>query len=419
MSAEVDPLVQRAMSGAETLPDVVAVWAQHRTQLRAFTYAVSLDSSPNAMPWPAKIDLEERAYLRSAFGHNFIYFLNDDLFGRMVRGERPQIPVDYSIGFDSNTASYVRGMVENLGDEGDRRVFQTIMQRLSLKGFNWDMLPYLMERSEALAAGHDLYSIYAVVRAAETFAACDREHFVATGQIRALQSAGEIETRVEAQIGTWRENYKKGIGESMAYQHGLFYAVILKIALIQRMNPRGKDAPGKTAELIEWMCGQLGCLFPSMLWAGAQYFERGGGFEFFKKLGRKKEEILRQIQNVAWDAYHVYNRQQLTGSVLGDGSFTIPYFLTFDRGLAEFFDGFPQRGCFVHREQRSPQFVADRTIERDVLNRWLDNPALSRACDNYLSPDAVARRLGRLDMSRPLLPPIISHLEAQLLAVVV
>ncbi len=80
------------------------------------------------------------------------------------------------------------------------------------------------------------------------------------------------------------------------------------------------------------------------------------------------------------------------------GAFTIPYFLTFDRGLASLFSEYPQRSCLISNNPEFPQFFGDINVV-DWLKEFFGEDYDS--ITPYFTPEGIEQRSRRLEISAP------------------
>ncbi len=303
--------------------------------------------------------------------------------------------VDYSIGFDINAAQYLRRVVEGKRTDTVLRFKQTL-QALAKPRFNWEVFPYLQERAEAVIQGRDLDDIWAVIHASEQFAACDLSHFAATGELVCLATPDEVVAKSSALLSGWHRLLLDGEWEKLRQSHLMLHVLLLKIALIYRSRPSPRDAGRNIAEFIHFMCGSVGVTLPWMLWAAAKLFEEGGKNEPLRKLNEKAALLVDNCRNIAWDFMHYFYRRRHAHGIGHEGSFLLPYTLTFDRGLAALFSGFGQRSCLLHRDDNMGHFFAENDPHKDIREKYRDCPALVAAFDQCFTLEAHLERKQRI-----------------------
>lgn len=408
--SDIDPMIVLRISGVRTHNEAVEVWAEYRDALQGYLFVLS-QPGPVSVHWPAKVDLPGGGYLRSVFAHDKLWFTSHGILSEMFgSNERVDLSLDYTVGFDSNVAQYLRDMVEGRLSPVIEQFRQTL-RYMAERRFNWEMMPVLMERSEAVLAGRDLDHVWRLVHASEYFAACDLRHFAATGELRPQKSKEEIAAAAQLNLSEWHRVLTSGEIHRVRHSHGLFHAVLLKTALLHRARPSPRETGRNLAELIDYMGGTIGISLPWMLWAAAGLFEQGGAFEPLRKLTGSRESLIPSSRNIAWDIMHYVDRRQLAQPIGRNGAFLVPYTLTFDRGLAQWFDQQAQRSCMMQEGDRMPQFFSEFNIEGDVLRRFGSDQRVVDAAARHLTMNAFATRKERRRLNPTELQPLITELE--------
>lgn len=406
------PDIVLQLSQARSLNDAAQVWVDHPQELADYFFVIS-SPGPTNFRWAASIDLEGGGFLRSLFAHNQLHFVSHSILSGMVNEGEIQVPVDYSIGFDINAAQYLRRVVEGKRNDTILR-FKQSLQALAKPRFNWEVFPYLQERAEAVIEGRDLDDIWAVIHASEQFAACDLSHFTETGELVCLASEDEVVAKTSALLSNWHRFLIDGEMEKIRQSHLMLYVLLLKIALLYRAKPSPRDAGRNTAEFIHFMCGSVGVTLPWMMWAAAKLFEEGGENEPLRKLNEKAGLLVENCRNIAWDFMHYFYRRQQAHFMGHEGSFLLPYTLTFDRGLAALFSGFGQRSCLLHGDDAMGQFFAENDPHKDILNKYNGCSALVAAFDQHFTLAAHLERKRRIATNpRVNRLPLYQELERQ------
>lgn len=407
-------LIIHRLSTARTHNEVVAVWCDYPDEFDGCLSVLSQPGAPSAN-WSAKLDLPGGGFLRSVFAHDQLWFTSHDIIADMV-GEKGQayLPLDYTIGFDSNVGQYLCNLVEGRASPNTENVRQTLRE-LARRRFNWEVMPLLMERSEAIMAGRDLDHVWRVVHASEYFSACDLPHFADTGELRLLKDADAVATDARNALSEWHRVLIGGEIDRIRQHHALYHTLLLKIARLWRARPSPRDACRNTAEFLEFMCGTVGINLPWMLWAAAGLFEHGGAFEPLRKLTGATDRLPQNSRNIAWDVMHYTDRRRLTGMHGQDGAFLLPYTLTFDRGLAQWMDQQAQRSCLLSKDAPMPQFFGEYSIQNDLLDRFGTDPVFASTAARHFTHEAHLARTNARQIHPNDFGQLVLELEAQLL----
>lgn len=403
-----NPLVVLRLSNARTLSEVASIWVEENAELSGGMFVLSVPE-PSEARWAARVNFPAGGYLRSVFAHDKLLFASDEILERMAHDDTVTLALDYTIGFDSNAAQYLRTLVEGSGnDRPDIINFRTTLRTLTGTRMNWELMPFLIEHAQAIRTGRDADYIWRLVYASEYFHRCDNRHFADTGELRLRATAEEVTNATQHALVDWLRVLSVDGLAGYHGQHLMIQVLLIKAALLRHAQPAAASTARNLEEFLEFMCEEVGCNLPWMLWAAAGLFGIGGRFEPLRKLTCPPGRCVEQARNIAWDIVHYMIRRDLAKPIGRGGSFMVPYTLTFDRGLAEFFDGQPQRSCLLHPEREFPQFFADRNIEGDVLSRF---PELSNVAGRHLTMNAHAARVARIRAEGPRdLRPLLQQL---------
>lgn len=409
------PLIIHRLSAVRTHNEAAAVWCDYPDELEGHLFTLSQPGEPSAN-WPAKLDFPGGGFLRSVFAHDQLWFTSHEILADMV-GEKQQayVPLDYTIGFDSNVGQYLCNLVEGRSSAVVDNVRQTLRE-LARRRFNWEVMPILMEHSEAIIAGRDLDYVWRVVHASEYFSACDLRHFADTGELRLLKDSDAVATDARNALSEWHRVLVAGEIDRIRHSHALYHSLLLKIALLWRARPSPRDTCRNAEEFLEFMCGTVGISLPWMLWAAAGLFEHGGAFEPLRKLTGAPDALVRNSRNIAWDVMHYTDRRRLVGMNGRGGAFLLPYTLTFDRGLAQWLDRQAQRSCLLNPEAPMPQFFGEYSIQNELLDRFGTDPVFASTAARHFTHEAHLTRVDAWQTHPKDLAPLVLELEAQLLS---
>lgn len=406
----------RRLTQVRTLNDAAQLWIDACDELWDYTLVLSCDGVDGGFPWPARVDLEGKAFLRSVFSRSRLWFVNHDILREMAKeGGHVDVLSDYSISFDTNAVNYLRAMVEGRSPE-IVEIFRRVARTLSGTGFNWDIMPYLKERAEDIqvAAPDALDSIWRAVHASEYFAACDKGEFARSGKLVLTLPESEVTAKTHHILSSLHQMGAKSATSRMDREFACFYVFMLEIAAIEQRIP-GRSASGeKLLLLMEFFHTEVSAMHLNVLWAGGKLFQQGSHFRPLQKLLSAGPAVLRNAKNVAWDFYHLTMLRQYATNIGHEGSFLVPYLLTFDRGIAELMDGFANRSCLLEPDKDLPTFIPELDVEAWLHDGWIN---LRGHFHRYFSYEGMKERAAMREQKGLFDPfPIISRLETELLA---
>lgn len=399
------------LSQARTQKNALDVWRDHWDELEGYSFILSEPNAGNAMRLPARIDFSTGGHLRSAFAYDNLWFLNHETISQTVIEGEIQLPIDYSVAFDSNVASYLRAWMKGR-NVAVVPMLQQALSQLNHARFNWDLTPFLLEHSEAIFAGRDLNEIYETALASEWFASIDNSQITSAGPIPPKDSPAELAHRVQVTLAEWDRLLKSGQMEMIRYRYTLFHASIAKMVLLQLESPSPKLAGRKLEQFLRFADEKLQCMTLLSARAALEFFSSNGGFAPMVKVSNHGADLRKRVRNVAWDFLQIQWRQQFVGNFGRNNSFHIPYFLTFDRGLAVLLDLFPQRSCLFGEDLQFPIFFQDFDFASLVMGRF---PELAPVIGRIFTIEANQQRTENLKRKAPDMPSIIQQLESELM----
>ena len=402
------------LSHVQTLNQAIEVWLDHRVELDGYTFVLSTPNGKATLPIPSRQNFEGGGYLRSVFAHDNLNFVNEHLIREIANQGTAQIPVDYFIGFDSNVASFLRAWHRN------RSVPSVAQLRLVLKSIrngklNWDVIPFLLERLSAILKQQDLSQIYETILASEWFASADRSHFDRTGEIRPTLTESELAIRAQVALADWDRMLKNGYDELVSFRFQSCYACVLKMVILHLESPGKVAGPKKLLNFLEFLDQELGAILLLFVRAAIELFANGSAFKPMQKVANASQCVFDNAKNVAWDFVLTIWRQEFAAHPGREGSFLVPYFLTFDRGLAELIDLYPQRSCLIGGAMEWPLFFQDIDFESLLWNAF---PELSPMLSRVFTMEAATQRANRPKNKSSKLVEVVDNLERQLAALV-
>jgi len=127
--------------------------------------------------------------------------------------------------------------------------------------------------------------------------------------------------------------------------------------------------------------------------AALELFQKGGAFKPMAKVAARSPKLRRYVRNVTWDFMQLIWRHTFTGFNDRVEGFFIPYFLTFDRGLADLYDIYRQASCLFGNEIVPPQFFSIMDLPELILSPCPElEPIVSRIFNLAANAEREYRR---------------------------
>lgn len=317
---------------------------------------------------------------------------------RLANG-RSNVLLDYSIGFDSNFAERVRGMVngENVSQVDRDRVTTVLMLKATNPRVQFDVQPFLIENTRFdrdqennLRPLNTLVAFYMLDHLDWQAFEADPTRFKFDAPVKDLRSslvpaAEEFLTSLHASPQILKR-------EAMALGT---QALLLRFATL--WNAKSKpDVRRVLSDLVDFSILELGCL-PlaelTLIWSGINTKQVA---PFFGPIINQSNELRKKISGMAWDMTHLRALHDAAKQTTL-GSFFIPYFASLDTRWRELLRLNPIRIMLVDDSKHSANFGRTRDVE---FQRTLGEIMSKRAVAEMTEAKIHARRLTARDLDR-------------------
>ncbi|MGN7479177.1 hypothetical protein ACTHOQ_15125 [Solibacillus silvestris] len=197
------------LSKATTPTDVVALWETFATSKNNLRFITTLGNYTNEFlpkDFIKRVFSEENDFLPYFQSPNLYFIDNDILKSVLSTKKNVPIPVDYSVMFDTQYATYVHNFVNNQTNKFDNDVWRSI-DVLLRENFQYDYSFYIIENSKQIALHntfnindfkHTYKDIFDNIISLELFKSIDQELYKQEGKVCYTI------TRVEAEIRATR-----------------------------------------------------------------------------------------------------------------------------------------------------------------------------------------------------------------------
>lgn len=312
-------------------------------------------------------------------------------------------PYNYTwyIFADTNFVSYCNTVYsgKSLGANAD--AFYAAGDYLLAKRDGLWPICYVIENYERRHLPQVMESLKAFV----AFKFADADVFRSTRKIRPTISENDHEKAVAGFMASLETPDFKPIYDLMRLHYLSSRVVLTKIAAIDFGPDKAKSAKYKLLKLLEYFDREMVMLPQIELHAAWRYYELKSKEPFFKMVQRNANDLLGSINSMSWDLAHWRNVMTFVtaNSHLGIGAtFPVPYFLTFDQGLAGLLRELQLNGIiFLGSGTRFIAVPDNRNKNLQSLSDVLE------AAEHLLTPAAIANRQQRRPADNALAP----HLE--------
>jgi len=376
-----------------------------------FAFASGLGPRPG---FAVNRDFSAGAAVRSLFGSERILVLDAETIEGMEKGGA-SFPIDYSISLDTNAMSYLEPYIAGRRSGRIPQDFGEVFAFIARADVHVDPLPYFTENLFKLAGNEKPEFIYDNLIAYEALRTIDAEWFARYSEVRSTLTESEL--AASAQDHMSRMYFDLGNKPAMKelerrYQYG--YACLLKMTALQLKAPGAAPAI-KMAAFAEFCHSTLSSMPAREITVAKAYFRRGQKHSFFHKVQKKKEDILDNLRNMAWDMWHVRQLEHTFAQNPSDAArYFFPALLTFDRGLIEIMDLYRLKACAYNVKARRPLPVFDGNPYLLFDTDEQDGKSLF---DKYYSAESIARRSAALETTLSDFDGIIEMLEQDVLKI--
>lgn len=399
------------LSKAESPLDVVMAWRMAVPIGEVSRAMISLDNYRNSIFPDAFIKvlyLEDNDFIPYFQSQN-ILLVNNEILETIALSGKSDIPIDYSVMFDTNYASYIHQFVNNNTNSFKNEIFRSI-DILLREDFQYDYYFYLIENSKSLDLELDFdlnyfikmhHDIYENLVSLEMFKNVDIKLYKEKGKIRYTLSHSEARQKAEELIGKLfcTQEGKDHLKHLRFLQKQL---TLLLIGVFQIHFSSNRSPQKKLKELFDFINEKVGIYYEREVIVAYKYFKEKGGIRIFRKIQKKTDpQKLRElIDNIAWD-FTAPRIMEFFMRFGGESKFFIPFFLSHDIGLKEILKLYSVKGVFIN--DASPFIPFPSTITRE----YFENEKCNIDFDDYFSKENKSKRKTRLDLNRESIEEII------------
>ncbi|WP_342535466.1 hypothetical protein MHI04_07215 [Lysinibacillus sp. FSL K6-1151] len=339
-----------------------------------------------------------------------LFFIDNKILKNMLSSSRDiKIPIDYSVMFDTNYASYIHQFVNDDMSNLNNEVFTSIAILLR-ENFQYDYHFYLIENSKSINFDENFdinyfkkmhNDLYQNIASLELFKSIDSELFKKEGKIKYTITPNEAENNAEELIkmlfcNELGRDFLKDI-TFMQKQLTLFLIGVLIINFSSKRN-----AQKKILELFNFMNEKVGIYFERETIVAYKYFKEPGSLKIFRQIQKKMDtsKLLDIINNISWD-FTAPRIMEFFMRVGGEGKFFIPFFLTHDGGLKDVIKLFTVKGVLFE------DLYGSIPISSINTQHYFETEKCNVDFDFFFSMENKSQRATRVDKNREVIDEII------------
>ncbi|WP_374016056.1 hypothetical protein ABU162_17065 [Paenibacillus thiaminolyticus] len=400
------------LSVAKSPTDVVMAWSRMGTKVSNSKAIIALENYEKSFLPQIFVqtlyseDNDFIPYLQS----DHLYFIDDEILeGMFTSPKNIEIPIDYSVMFDTNYASYIHKFVNNDTNNLKNEVFTSIAMLLS-ENYQYDYNFYLIENSKNFDFNtrFDINNfidqhndIYKNIISLELFKSIDSELFKSKGTIIYTISLSEAKQNAQDLINNLFCN-ENGVDYLNNFTFMQKQMTLFLIGMLNIHFSSNKSAQKKILDLFEFMNEKVGVYFERESIIAHRYFKEQGKIRIFRKIQRNGDtsKVLDTINNIAWDfiAPRVMEFFMRFG---GEGKFFLPFMLSHDAGLKEILQLFNVKGVYSDETLGFIPIPSNNTLD------YYEAEKCKIDFDFYFSKENKSKRAIRMNNNREVIDQLI------------
>jgi len=282
--------------------------------------------------------------LKKYFYGTGILFYSDELYAATKRKGRIEIPIDYSLSLDSNTAEKFR-VWENGGslDKEESR-FEGLVRFIKEgegQGFNFDYSFFIIENllDSMKPENHRPFN---TIRALKRFDHLEYEK--GSFNIRSPKFSESLEESGKRTIEALYAFHSSDDIKGFLNRRKVLYLILLKAVLLREQKALSLEK--QLEMLVEYSLYALGAFAKTEIYFAWKLLKHGKDLRFFDPVNQLGKKSLHKIKGMAWDLFAV-RYQETLASKSNIGDFYVPFFASFDNKFVELAQACPIRAVII------------------------------------------------------------------------
>jgi len=334
-------------------------------------------SSDKNMPINVPIlkDIMDMPNVKSIFKYPNLGFFSPSIVHDMRNNNNVSLEIDYSISFESNSARYLHDYIN--GKAVNEKSFIPTLHTILDNNYNLDPMFYMIEN---FAKGNDTEEFYQNLVSIKKLMTCDMAYYDTTKKIKSVYQDEEIEKIVKQEINDFSHK-SNPILEVVQEQH-LIMRIILLMIMVAKFKIKGTREEKLKAQfqyIIKFMSERLNTIFLRELTVALNYLEYDNKndktekrYRFFNKLeSQNKEDLIRYIDNMAWD-FTLARQHEIffSSKPNSDANFFIPFLFTYDKGLIEILEDFYCKNLLIFNKKNRTIPIPENELNMSKIEEY-------------------------------------------------
>ena len=264
--------------------------------------------------------------INNFFTESQMAVINNASYLSFLTKQRVVMPVEFIISFDTQILIYLyrksKGQLSELPAGIDE-----IIKIINNKGYSIDCIAYMLENTlfNPKFIKSKLY----------------KENIYVFESYFNKNSKTTTKKLLNLQQKIQKQNY--GIHLKMIYKQ-IYLALLVMVDLT--FNYKSLDVYTRELKFLEYFHENIHIVPEREANLAKLYFLYDRKIKFFGKIQKGRTDIIKSLQNMAWDIFHIHNTMQSAATPTAfQTSIVIPLFITFDNRLKDIFPLYQINGC--------------------------------------------------------------------------
>lgn len=328
------------------------------------------------------------------FSGTGLLFHSTQIYREMLRSGTVQLPIDYSVGFDTQVAEAFRLYEAGKTISGWDR-FSNLIQYVTRHNFNFEYSFYIIED---LINAADLKN----TRPFNTVRALKRFDFI--NSVSLLEDPeNPIFTESREDAGRRACDTLASFLSSDEIKRSLVRRKTLLTVLVKATHlfwQSRTEVIRNLSTLINFSLDHLGRFAKIELYFAWKLLKYGEDLRFFGPVCQPSEGAMSKLSGMSWDLYSI-RHQETMASYSRKGAFFVPFFATLDRRLKELRDACPIRCLLIddHGQRLNMIFADELEFFADV-NAASDISTVGRLRNPRAKMERLSRQVADSDIEK-------------------
>ena len=373
--------------------DVLESWSKLQGKFSELSGVTHLDDYDRVV-LPSSIrkyTKEPFDYLVPYFKSESLYFIDDQMLKTISQEVTTYFPIDYTLMFDTNMASYINKLVHGKSIGTVQEKLLKLVDELLRDDLNFDFLFYLVENMKTVILKANFNSKTKIefwlsldrdfrenLCSLHLFSSIDCKEYKRTLNPKYTISYRQaVYNAIDLAYSFYFER-KLAIDKHILLQRNLLLNLIGMIRIQEESNKKDRN---KMKSYLQFMHETIGVYMDREAVIAHKYFLSRENLPILNEVQKHcdTKRLLKKLDNIAWDMVSPRIMEKLIPSKLGSQSQCfVPMFLSFDRNLRAMLKMYPIKGAIFNRKTggiisfpdiNSGEYFKENKLEKEI--NWI------------------------------------------------